>query len=80
VRSESFLLLAMAAQQFGARPSALVGLDDPVLALDFDLAAAARLLAAERAASSTGLQPGICTPEAGGSEDALPRRVREEHW
>lgn len=38
----------MAAQKFGCRPSELVVLRDPVLALDFDLAATARLLIAER--------------------------------
>ena len=38
----------MAAQKFGSRPSSLAVIRDPVLALDFDLAAAARLLMAER--------------------------------
>ena len=46
------MLLAMAAEKFGCRPSRMVGLPDPVLALDFDLAAAARLLSAERAAAN----------------------------
>ena len=46
------MLLAMAAEKFGCRPSCLVGLNDPVVALDFDLAAAARLLGAERAAAN----------------------------
>jgi hypothetical protein len=46
------MLLAMAAEKFGCRPSRMVGLRDPVLALDFDLAAAARLLGAERAAAN----------------------------
>ena len=41
----------MAAEKFGCRPSQMVGLRDPVLALDFDLAAAARLLNVERAAA-----------------------------
>jgi hypothetical protein len=50
VRSENFLLVSAAAQRFGHRPSQLVGLDDPVLALEFDLAAAARLVRAEREA------------------------------
>jgi hypothetical protein len=36
--------LAIAAEKFGCRPSELIDLRDPVLALDFDLAAAARLL------------------------------------
>jgi len=46
------MLLAMAAEKFGCRPSRMVGLGDPVLALDFDLAAAARLLKNERAAAN----------------------------
>ena len=46
------MLLALAAEKFGCRPSRMVELRDPVLALDFDLAAAARLLAAERAAAN----------------------------
>jgi hypothetical protein len=46
------MLLALAAEKFGCRPSRMVELQDPVLALDFDLAAAARLLAAERAAAN----------------------------
>jgi len=45
-------LLAIAAHKFGCRPSQMAGLRDPVLALDFDLAAAAKLLQAERAAAS----------------------------
>ena len=44
------MLVAVTAQKFGCRPSSLVGLGDSVLALDFDLAAAARLLDMERAA------------------------------
>jgi len=72
VRGESFLLLAMAAQKFGARPSELVGLGDPVLALDFDLAAAARLLAAQRAAETD------LAANPGG--ETLPPRLREERW
>jgi hypothetical protein len=50
VKSENFTLLAIAAEKFGCRPSSLVHLPDPVLALDFDLAAAARLLEVARAA------------------------------
>jgi hypothetical protein len=46
------MLLAMAAEKFGCRPSRMVGLRDPVLALDFDLAAAAKLLDVERAAAN----------------------------
>jgi hypothetical protein len=42
----------MAAEKFGCRPSQMVGLCDPVLALDFDLAAVARLLVVERAAAT----------------------------
>ena len=44
------MLVAITAQKFGCRPSSLVELRDSVLALDFDLAAAARLLDMERAA------------------------------
>jgi hypothetical protein len=73
VRSENFLLLAAAAEKFGCRPSQMVELRDPVLALDFDLAAAARLVQRERAASSAGLQPGN-GPEAGTAP------VHEERW
>ncbi|MBI1941540.1 MAG: hypothetical protein HYS33_08555 [Acidobacteria bacterium] len=54
VRSENFALVAIAAEKFGCRPSNLVGLRDAVLALDFDLAAAARLLEMERAARLQG--------------------------
>jgi hypothetical protein len=41
--------VALAAEKFASRPSRMVGLNDPVLALDFDLAAAARLAGRERA-------------------------------
>jgi hypothetical protein len=71
----------MAAARFGARPSALIGLRDPLLALDFDLAAVTRLLEAERAslaASSAALQPGESPSEGERGEGAL--RAREEHW
>ena len=54
MKSENFTLLALAAQKFACRPSSLVLLSDPVLALDFDLAAAARLLELERAALAEG--------------------------
>jgi hypothetical protein len=47
-----------------------VALGDPVLALDFDLAAAARLVAAERAAGEAWA--------AGG--DAAPARTRDVRW
>jgi len=73
VRSESFLLVSLAAEKFGARPSQLVGLRDPVLALDFDLAAAARLLEAERSACA----------EAESSPDGaspLGGRMRQVNW
>ena len=50
MRSDDFLLLAMAAQRFGCRPSAMAVIRDPVLALDFDLAGAARLMIFERGA------------------------------
>lgn len=36
--------LAATARSFAVRPSALLRIEDPVLALSFDLAAAARLL------------------------------------
>jgi len=73
VRTENFLLVSMAAQKFGTRPSQLAGLRDPVLALDFDLAAVARLLAAERAAAS---EAEIPLAESG----SPPSRVREVKW
>ena len=66
------MLLAMAAEKFGCRPSRMVGLSDPVLALDFDLAAAARLLGAERAAANALTE---------GAEDAPQgRRARNVRW
>ena len=36
--------VVMAAQLFSVRPSALMAIEDPVLALEFDLAAAQKLL------------------------------------
>jgi hypothetical protein len=66
------VFLAATAQKFGCRPSDLVCLRDPVLALDFDLAAAARLLAAERAAAE-GLAPDAPEREPAHS-------VREVRW
>lgn len=73
MQSENFLLVSVAAAKFGARPSQLVGLGDPVLALDFDLAAAARLLAAERTAQAEA--------EIGLGECGAPSsRVREANW
>lgn len=67
------MLLAIAAEKFGCRPSHMVGLLDPVLALDFDLAAAAKLLNAERAAANA---------VAEGTEAALPagQRMRNVRW
>jgi hypothetical protein len=53
IRSENFTFLAVTASKFGCRPSALALVRDPVLALEFDLAAAARLIAVERAAAET---------------------------
>jgi hypothetical protein len=73
VRSENFLLVSLAAQKFGTRPSQLVGLRDSVLALDFDLAATARLLEAERAAAS---EAEMTLAESGSS----PSRVRAVNW
>jgi hypothetical protein len=78
VRGENFLLLSLAAARFGARPSEMVGLRDSVLALDFDLAAAARLLACERMCSAA-LPPGTDAAEDGYS-DSGSHRVREERW
>ena len=53
MQSDEFLLVAIAAEKFGCRPSQMVKLGDSVLALDFDLAAAARLLEAHRAAAES---------------------------
>jgi len=78
VRGENFLLVAITAERFACRPSRLVGLHDPVLALDFDLAAAARLLEHQRVASSVGLQADTCPPEGGRYGDSA--YVRDEHW
>jgi hypothetical protein len=66
------MLLAIAAEKFGCRPSRMVGLHDPVLALDFDLAAAARLLGAERAAANA-LTEGF-------DEAGQGRRAKSVHW
>ena len=66
------MLLAMAAERFGCRPSRMVGLSDPVLALDFDLAAAARLLGAERAAANALTES---MDEAGAGQ-----RARDVRW
>lgn len=66
------MLLAMAAEKFGCRPSRMIGLRDPVLALDFDLAAAARLLGAERAAANA------LTEDF--EEASQDRQARNVHW
>ena len=66
------MLLAMAAEKFSCRPSQMVGLRDPVLALDFDLAAAARLLGAERA-SANALTEGF-------EETSGARSAKNVHW
>jgi hypothetical protein len=74
VRSENFVLVAITAERFGCRPSSLVGLRDAVLALDFDLAAAARLMEVERTAR---------LEANSGSEDFPPsvsRRTRSVDW
>jgi hypothetical protein len=42
------LALAATGQRFGTRPSALLAIEDPVLALAVDLAAAATLAQAEK--------------------------------
>jgi hypothetical protein len=51
----------------------MVGLRDPVLALDFDLAAAAKLLNSERAAGNAVME---------GSEEAplTMQRAKNLHW
>ena len=73
MQSENFLFISITAEKFGCRPSRLVGLRDPVLALDFDLAAAARLLAAARAASGEA--------EAALADSAPPSGgAREVYW
>ena len=66
-------LLAVAAEKFGCRPSRMVGLHDAVLALDFDLAAAAKLLDAERSAASAVTEGLETTVPAG-------QRTRNVHW
>jgi hypothetical protein len=66
------MLLALAAEKFGCRPSRMVKLRDPVLALDFDLAAAARLLAAEQAAANAATQDF--------DEASAGQRAKNVHW
>lgn len=72
MKSDNFLLLALAAQKFGCRPSSMAVIRDPVLALDFDLAATARLLETERRA----LQE--CASEKGA--DGSPARPGDLDW
>lgn len=74
MRSENFLLVATAAEKFACRPSRMVGLDDSVLALDFDLAAAARLMERERAATAQHRE------EHRECEISAENPVREERW
>ncbi|MBI4166076.1 MAG: hypothetical protein HY508_10135 [Acidobacteria bacterium] len=74
MHSENFLLVALAAEKFACRPSQMVGLEDSVLALDFDLAAAARLIERERAALSE-----IRSGPAEGDRE-VGRQTREERW
>ena len=74
MQSEHFVLVALAAEKFSCRPSRMVGLDDPVLALDFDLAAAARLMERERALLNE-IRSG---PDEDSAETAHQRR--EERW
>ena len=62
----------MAAEKFGCRPSRMVGLRDSVLALDFDLAAAAKLLDAERAAANALTD--------GAVEATDSRQAKNVHW
>ena len=65
--------MAIAAQKFACRPSRLVLLRDPVLALDFDLAAAARLLEIERHAKAS-------LEESLGESAANSRDERDVYW
>ncbi len=79
MRSENFLLVAITAERFACRPSSLVGLRDPVLALDFDLAAAARLLERDRAVWGDRVGEPSGLPR---EREALPYKApaREECW
>jgi len=63
----------MAAEKFGCRPSRMVGLCDSVLALDFDLAAAARLLEVERAAANA-------VTEGFEGEAVIGQRAKQVNW
>jgi len=72
VQSENFLLVAISAEKFGCRPSRMVGLDDAVVALDLDLAAAARLLERERRS--------LAASDAVDASGSGERAAREEKW
>jgi hypothetical protein len=82
VRSENFLLVAITAERFASRPSRLVGLDDPVLALDFDLAAAARLLERERESleSGAGTDDGYAIDRGGSARSKEAPLAHVETW
>jgi len=73
VKSENFTLLAIAAEKFGCRPSELIDLRDPVLALDLDLAAAARLLRFSPSAR-------VEAQTTAGDSIAEPRTSRTIYW
>jgi hypothetical protein len=73
VRSENFTLLAITAHKFGCRPSSLVGLADPVLALDFDLAAAGRLLDMQRSAVAE-------IEDGAGDQTPAPVQANHIYW
>ena len=66
--------MAVAAEKFARCPSRMVGLDDPVLALDFDLAAAARLIEREHATLASSADAEGAAEFAGGGP------AREERW
>jgi hypothetical protein len=48
--------LAVIAHEFGQRPSGLLGIEDPVLAVNFDAAGLARLIMARGEAEETGVE------------------------
>lgn len=66
-------MIAQAGEKFGCRPSALAGIDDPVMALDFDLAALVRLTKDEIAMTERAL-------ESEGVQLPAPRRPRQVEW
>jgi hypothetical protein len=65
-------LLAVTANKFSCRPSELAMVRDPVLALEFDLAAAARLIILERTAVEEGAH--------GAKDKPALRRIPEFRW